>query len=199
MEKLLNNIIDTSVPFAWSHGAKDEYLGTGLMYYSLIYINKLVNVLIFGTGGGFVPSIIRQAHNDLNIGKITIVDNLSGIGDESNHARQTYRKIKNNFVWHKTSTEDFCISYFKKPPIVYFDYIHIDANHDFEYVYTDLKYGWKMLKTGGFITVHDTDINSGLTGPNSAVKYFITNQKAEILNIFTENSNGLTILRKINQ
>ncbi|HRI57993.1 MAG TPA: hypothetical protein PK170_12970, partial [Anaerolineae bacterium] len=54
---------------AWaeSHGADGGYLGMGLLYYTLTYLLKARVAVCLGSGGGFVPRLMRQAQRDLGL------------------------------------------------------------------------------------------------------------------------------------
>src|SRR5690349_21274860 len=54
-------------PFCESHGAQGSYLGIGLLYYSLVYARRTRVAVCLGSGGGFVPRLMRQAQRDLGI------------------------------------------------------------------------------------------------------------------------------------
>lgn len=47
---------------------------------------------------------------------------------------------------------DICVNHFKDN---YFDYIYVDARHDFKSVYKDMSIWWPKLKAGGIFAGHD--------------------------------------------
>jgi hypothetical protein len=61
-----------------SHGAVPDGsdLGAGMLYYSLAYATKATTCVCLGSGGGFVPRLMRQAQRDLGIpgGRTILVD-----------------------------------------------------------------------------------------------------------------------------
>src|SRR5256885_7435483 len=56
-------------PWSGSHGADQDYLGMGLLYYAIVYALKAQIAVCLGSGGGFVPRVMRQAQRDLGIGE----------------------------------------------------------------------------------------------------------------------------------
>src|SRR5215472_8046157 len=73
----------TNVIFSDSHGACDQYLGAGYLYYAFAAaIRSQVSVCI-GSGGGFVPDLLAQAQRDLCLDPATtyLIDaNLPDLG-----------------------------------------------------------------------------------------------------------------------
>src|SRR5215469_12543354 len=73
----------TNVVFSDSHGAYEQYLGTGYLYYGFAAaIRSQVSVCI-GSGGGFVPDLLAQAQRDLCLDPATtyLIDaNLPDLG-----------------------------------------------------------------------------------------------------------------------
>ena len=54
-----------SINYRWTHGATDKHLGDTLIIYSLIQMMRSKIVVCLGSGSGFVPRIMVQAHRDL--------------------------------------------------------------------------------------------------------------------------------------
>ena len=52
-------------PWADSHDASGHYLGCGMLYYALAYMMRAHVCVCLGSGGGFVPRLMRQAQRDL--------------------------------------------------------------------------------------------------------------------------------------
>ena len=59
------------------------------------------------------------------------------------------------YEFHKMSSSDFLNQFKEKADIIF-----IDANHNFEYVKTDLLNALKVLNKYGIILIHDTDPSS---------------------------------------
>jgi cephalosporin hydroxylase len=182
-------------PYAWSHGARDGYAGTGALYYALVYANRLSRALVLGTGGAFVPGIVWCAQTDAGLAPdVTIVDDLSGVGDEPRCAEATYHLMegRQGCRWHVVTTEEYAIAHAAEV----FDFVHIDANHEFEYALTDMERYWEMLAPGGYMTVHDTDPVRGLPGPRAAVDAFVRRHGVGRMDVWTGDSCGTTVIKK---
>lgn len=66
-------------------------------------------------------------------------------------ACETLKEFKDrNEIIRKTSEETYNLF-----PDNYFDFIYIDASHDYESVKKDITYWWKKLKKGGIFAGHD--------------------------------------------
>ena len=57
-------------PWSASHGsaADSEDLSAGILYYALAYSLRATTCVCLGSGGGFVPRMMRQAQRDLDLG-----------------------------------------------------------------------------------------------------------------------------------
>jgi predicted O-methyltransferase YrrM len=114
----------------------------------------------------------------------------------------------------KDTTENAYYNYFVKQDI-WFDLIHIDADHTFEGVKKDFELYSEKLMPGGIITIHDTDKSyienhteidgqewEDTSGPSKFIET-IDKDKFEVINFFNHgirkdfpSSTGLTIVRK---
>ena len=56
-------------PWCRSHGSSQgsEDLSAGMLYYALAYSFKAKTCVCLGSGGGFVPRLMRQAQRDLGL------------------------------------------------------------------------------------------------------------------------------------
>src|SRR5262245_47159520 len=64
---LIRRALMRDAPWAGSHGAEGDYLGMGLLYYALVYGMRAKVAVCLGSGGGFVPRLMRQAQRDLGV------------------------------------------------------------------------------------------------------------------------------------
>ena len=66
----ITNYLTVDDPWCFSHGSGNgsEDLGAGMLYYSLAYSLKARTCVCLGSGGGFVPRMMRQAQRDLELG-----------------------------------------------------------------------------------------------------------------------------------
>jgi len=160
----LNSIQQFST-YEWSesHGASDKTLGGGLLYYFLTYITRAKVCVCIGSGGGFVPSIMRQAQKENNIdGSITILIDAN-IKDITNLEVSSQGTPK----WVNKPKHPFNICYPEVKRIIKFsdeaiddidfeiDYLHLDGDHSYEQVKKDFENYSKKVKKSGFITFHD--------------------------------------------
>lgn len=65
--ELVVETLTHEAPWCGSHGADGDYLGMGLIYYGIAYILRAKLAVCLGSGGGFVPRLMRQAQRDLGI------------------------------------------------------------------------------------------------------------------------------------
>jgi hypothetical protein len=173
MNTLLNKDFITSMltvddPWCSSHGAENgsEDLSAGLLYYSLAYSTKARTCVCLGSGGGFVPRLMRQAQRDLNIegGRTFIVDGAPFVSEERKNIwgspywlneDSTFRKNYPEIEVVMKLTKDAFEEYFV-PNNISIDYLHIDADHH----YDGAKLDWDLYSTlvpkAGIITLHDT-------------------------------------------
>lgn len=162
---LLNSSVINSIAekCAWkeSHGADDSgALGAGLFYYSIVHMKKAKLSVCLGSGGGFVPMMMKQAQRDLGLSnaKTVLVDgNMGGFGrpkwmSEDSHFRINYPDIEilidSTANIAKEKQGDWKI-----------DYLHIDADHSFEGAMKDFRDYLPLMSKNGIITFHDTGTN----------------------------------------
>jgi len=68
-------------------------------------------------------------------------------------------------------------------PDEFFDFVYIDANHDYEYVRQDIYSWWSKVKVGGILGGHDY---KGIPHVERAVKEFVAEYKLEIIEFLTD-------------
>jgi len=217
------------VPYRWSHGATWMNLGDGLIIYTLINFFKLKTLVCLGSGGGFIPRIMSQARYDLSLegyyketkmetgdnGTTYVVDAMNGVNGKTDWEDKDSVLRKHFYPqFIKDTTENAYYNYFVKQDI-WFDLIHIDADHTFEGVKKDFDLYSEKLMPGGIITIHDTDKSyienrtevdgqewEDTSGPSKFIET-IDKDKFEIVNFFNHgirkdfpSSTGITIVRK---
>lgn len=148
---------------AWaeSHGARGTYLGAGLLYYTLAYMTHAITAVCLGSGGGFVPRLLRQAQRDLEIegSRTILVDaNLPEAGwgspqwlDEESFFRKAYPEVE--LVLETTLTAAASIF---APAGLVIDYLHVDADHSCAAIVADLAAYRPLLAPDAVVTLHDT-------------------------------------------
>jgi hypothetical protein len=162
---LLNRDVITSyllkdAPWAGTHGADPDagFLGAGLLYYTMAYILRAKLCVCIGSGGGFVPRLMRQAQRDLRLehARTVLIDADAGewgrpewINQES-FFRSHYNDIeiiidKSLNIFKRSSTKEWKI-----------DYLHIDGDHSHSGSLEDFQNYKNLMSPRGIITFHDT-------------------------------------------
>ncbi len=155
-------------PWCRGHGSEQdsEDLGAGMLYYALAYGYKAKTCVCLGSGGGFVPRMMRQAQRDLNL-----IDSRTMLVDGTLQVSKEKKQIWGEPCWvpedsvfrtnypeveiHLELTEDAFRNYFQ-PNNVQIDYLHIDADHHYEGVKLDWDLYSTLVPDDGIITLHDT-------------------------------------------
>lgn len=147
-----------------SHGARGDFLGAGLLYYTFAFTKEADLCVCLGSGGGFVPRLMAQAQRDLMAldgkknRKTIIVDANTGQwgrptdwhGNENSFFRKAFPEIE--FINKLTSEAVEDIKRTNKK----IGYLHIDADHSYNGVLADLKAYYPLVHQWGVITLHDT-------------------------------------------
>ena len=146
--------------WADTHGADPDagYLGVGLFYYTIAYMLRAELCVCIGSGGGFVPRLMRQAQRDLNMTKARTVLIDANVGDWSrpewmdkgSFFKSQYSDIeiimdKSSSVFRQSATKDWKI-----------DYLHIDGDHSHQGSLEDFQNYKSLMSPRGIITFHDT-------------------------------------------
>ena len=215
-----------STKYRWSHGSTELSLGDGLVIYSLINFFKSKIVVCLGSGGGFIPRIMVQAHRDLKEQdlleqdyiwdkiQVYLVDAANNIGGEVDWLdKDSYFRKKFNPRIILDTTENAYYNFFVKHDLK-IDFLHIDAGHSYEDVKKDFELYSKLINKNGIITIHDTDKNyaeeliktdkedfTDWNGPLRFIEEIPENwQRLDLFNSSTDrdkpSSTGLTVLRR---
>lgn len=163
----------TPVPYRWTHGATDSHLGDGLLIYSIIQLMRYKTLVCLGSGGGFIPRLMTQARLDLHeqgiftgnkdynlgdIGVTYLVDAANGIGGNIDYLeKDSFFRYQFAPRFIKETTEKAFYNFFVKQDIQ-IDFLHIDAGHSYEDVKQDFELYSSLIKPGGIVSIHDTDI-----------------------------------------
>ncbi|MFZ4098917.1 MAG: class I SAM-dependent methyltransferase [Chlamydiia bacterium] len=176
---------------AWaeSHGAHNDDLGAGMLYYALAYMRKAQLCVCLGSGGGFVPRIMKQAQRDLGLhsARTILVDaNIGGYGRPKWLAPDHFFRTEYPDVEIIMDlTQNVALSH----PEWQIDYLHIDADHSFEGAYHDFWSYLPLMSRRGIITFHDT----GSDQPCAKMIAHLQKQGFEIVN-FRELGAGVAII-----
>ncbi|MBN2325235.1 MAG: class I SAM-dependent methyltransferase [Spirochaetes bacterium] len=194
-KEYLNRIILANCSFSEGHGARANYLGLGMLYYSFVHLLKAKVAVCLGSGGGFVPRIMRQAQRDLDIEKCsrTIVIDADkpelryGNPDylhEGSFLRTLFPHIE---IIVKPTKEGAC--YFVENGIK-IDYLHIDADHSYSGSLSDYQAYRPLMADNFIITLHDTN----LEGVAKAVEHIRNKEDLEVMD-FNYLWGGLAIVK----
>jgi len=171
IQRYITNNEEDPVAYRWTHGATDKHLGDGLIIYSLIQMMRSKIVVCLGSGGGFIPRLMVQAHLDLkeqgifedcdiwNKIQIYVVDAANGVGGNNDWAdKESF--FRKNFYSRiiLDTTKNAYYNFFVKEDIK-IDYLHIDADHSYKGVKEDFKLYSRIVNKSGIISIHDTDQN----------------------------------------
>lgn len=154
-------------PWCFSHGSGNgaEDLGVGILYYSLAYMLRAQVCVCLGSGGGFVPRLMRQAQCDLGLeGSRTILVDAGGDVAPDRQiwgkpcwlpADSTFRTNYPDVEILRAYTADAHRGFFLAQN-VQIDFLHIDADHHYEGVKEDWTLFSPLVRDTGVITLHDT-------------------------------------------
>jgi hypothetical protein len=157
-------------PDRWcaSHGATPggDELGAGILYYALAYSLRANVCVCLGSGGGFVPRMMRQAQRDLGLepSRTILVDGAESVpaakreiwGSPSWVApdswfRTRYPDVELVLDLTETAHRELFV-----PNGIEIDYLHIDADHHYEGVRLDFDLFAPLVRDDGVITLHDS-------------------------------------------
>lgn len=200
--KFIQENILPEAAFDFSHGAAGSanYLGGGLLYYTLAYMLQSRVCVCLGSGGGLVPRLMRQAQRDIGLGKAgrtILID-----GDRGNYGRPNWLS-EDSTLRTKYPDIEICISdtveaaeQLKRIGTT-IDYLHIDADHSAEGSLRDFDAYQPLMHKNSVITFHDTRPNAHASTTCWKTIDDIKNRGFEIINM-PYLSNGVAIIRVIN-
>ncbi|MCH9620729.1 MAG: hypothetical protein S4CHLAM20_01300 [Chlamydiia bacterium] len=157
--------------YSKSHGCSRRNLGAGILYYSIPHMLEARLCVCLGSGGGFVPMLMKQAQRDLNLvdSMTVLVDGTTGTYgypdwlDKGSKFRKNYPDIQ--LIIDLTAN----VAKEKKDEWK-IDYLHIDADHSLEGCLADFWDYLPMMNPKGVITIHDTGVKQFRLGCRFAVK-----------------------------
>lgn len=172
-------------PWAESHGADHFlYLGGGLLYYSFAYAFQSKTIVVLGSGGGFVPRLLRQAQRDVQRSvapfprdssatsattttnnhrfELILIDaHLPSAGWGSTFYMEnngTIMREQFSDITYVLETTDKAIEKLRRErgPDFKIDYLHVDADHSYEQSLKDFDNYYQLLAPRGVVSFHDT-------------------------------------------
>lgn len=197
-------ILRIGVPWHHSHDCQTDDLGYGYLYYALARILKPKNVLVVGSGDGFVPICFALGLQANRHGYIHIVEP----GYHSKKSWEDIFKVAGRFGavgidaqiirFYKMTNKAF-LSFYKERYEWEMDILFIDGAIDKENVEFDFYEIGSLVKKGGYILIHDIDHSENeLLGPiyrKELFKYVKESKDYESLSIM--GSGGLGLVRKL--
>jgi len=182
----------------WSHGASGDYLGMGLFYYSLVYGSKAKVAVCLGSGGGFVPRLMRQAQRDLGIAETSRTILVDGNNPAAGWGAPAWLAEDSFFRTHYPDieivvdlTSNAAENVFASQRIM-IDYLHIDADHSFTGCLQDFETYRPFLHEGSIVTLHDT--NCADAGVKHVVDYLRTLSDCDVID-FPNIGEGTALVR----
>ena len=152
------------------HGASEDELGAGMLYYGIAYSMQAKLCVCLGSGDGFVPRILRQAQRDLKLDDscTILVDGNTGKWGRplwlSKHSilKSEFPEIK--IILKKTSEacQDF--------QGLTIDYLYIDADRTVKGAFQDFLDYLPHMAKGGVIILHDTGPKAPCAGVVDKIK-----------------------------
>ncbi len=152
----IQEYLTSQTGWARLHGAEGDNLGTGMLYYGIIYAMQAKTCVCLGSGDGFVPRVLRQAQRDLQLeDSCTILID----GNTGNWGRPVWLSknsiLKSEFpeiqiILKKTSEAH------KDLAGLCIDYLHIDADRTPQGALQDFLDYLPYMREGGVIVLHDT-------------------------------------------
>jgi hypothetical protein len=185
--------------FADSHSAFGTYPGAGILYYALgVLVRSQVSVCI-GSGGGFVPSLMRRAQLDMGIDPSTtfLIDaNLPDLAFGSPTQLGGWMTPANAFLQRESDIAVLGMLSKDAAPLLaagglQIDHLHIDGDHSRRGVLADWDDYAPLLSKTSVVSLHDTR----MPGVAKAITDIMARRPdLELLN-FPEVGAGTAVLR----
>ena len=163
--ELLENFLLKEAPWKEGHAATGSFLGLGVFYYGVAYALQARMSVCLGSGGGFVPRLMRQAQRDLGLAdqsRTILVDaNLpeAGFGSPYWLSADSFFRTHYPDVEVRLETTDRAAVALSREKVV-IDYLHIDADHSYEQCRRDFFTYRILMAPVHVITMHDTDMKT---------------------------------------
>ncbi|RYE61622.1 MAG: class I SAM-dependent methyltransferase, partial [Oxalobacteraceae bacterium] len=182
----------------WSHGAGTDYLGMGLLYYAMVYLLKARVAVCLGSGGGFVPRLMRQAQRDIGIAETSRTILVDGNNPSAGWGMPQWLADESFFRKHFPDVEivvdltrSAAIGIFEKQNIT-IDYLHIDADHSFAACLEDFEIYSRFLREGSIVTLHDTNFSGA--GVKHVIEHIRTLSACDVVD-FPDIGEGTAVVR----
>lgn len=156
-------VILRDAPWREGHAASATSLGLGALYYGIAYALRARTCVCLGSGGGFVPRIMKQAQRDLGLGaqgRTILVDaNLpeAGWGSPRWLAEDSFFRTHFPDVEIRVETTARAAERIAREGLA-IDFLHIDADHSYRRCKEDFLAYRPLMAPSYVITLHDTDM-----------------------------------------
>lgn len=205
-KRFVTSYLTADDPWCFSHGSGNgsDDLGVGLLYYALAYTHRARTCVCLGSGGGFVPRLMRQAQRDLDLegARTILVDGASKVVEakskiwgspcwlpEDSTFRRNYPDVELVLELTEHAFRDYFV-----PNNIQIDFLHIDADHHYEGAKRDWDLFSSLVPEDGVITLHDTINYVHPCGVHLALEEIRREGQYEIINFPL--SYGTAILRR---
>jgi hypothetical protein len=205
-KRFITSHLTAEDPWCFSHGSGNgsEDLGAGMLYYGLAYSLRAKTCVCLGSGGGFVPRMMRQAQRDLDLegSRTILVDGATRVSAdrkniwgspcwtaEDSRFRINYPEIEIVLELTQDAYNNFFV-----PGKISIDFLHIDADHHYDGVKLDWDLYHRLVPDNGVITLHDTINYREPCGVPQLLEEIRQGGEYEVINFPV--SYGTAILRK---
>ena len=159
-KEFLKGALTHNAIYLRGHGAQPNttQLGFGMVYYGIVHALRAKVAVVLGSGGGFVPRVVRQAQLDMGLARSVtyLVDADMGRWGRPDWTNpNSFFRTHWDVVWLKKTTED-AANQFSNGEL---DFVHIDADHS--RALEDFQLYAPLVKPGGVITLHDVNTKGG--------------------------------------
>ena len=191
----LNGIILANCAFSEGHGARKDYLGLGVLYYSFVHLLRAKVAVCLGSGGGFVPRIMRQAQRDLGIEKSSRTIVIDADRPELRYGHPDYLH-DGSFLKQLFPAIEIIIKPTKDAADIFLEngikinYLHIDADHSFSGSLSDYETYRPLMAEIFVITLHDTNLD----GVAKTVEHIRKKEDVEVID-FSYLWGGLAVVK----
>ena len=152
----------TQDPYAGSHGAFRDHLGVGALYYALGHMTRSQVSVCLGSGGGFVPSLMRRAQLDSGFepSATYLVDaNLPELAFGSPGTTGGWYTLENDFALRESDIVHLPMLTVDAARVfadqgLRIDHLHIDANDSKAGVIRDFESYAPLLSEYAVVTLH---------------------------------------------
>jgi len=197
-KNVIEGCLTREAPWSGSHGADQDYLGFGMLYYAIVYALKARVAVCLGSGGGFVPRVMRQAQRDLGIAESSRTILVDGNNPAAGWGAPAWLARDSFFRTHFPEVEvvvdltrNAANTFFEKNDLR-IDYLHIDADHSFEACLEDFETYRRFLREGSIVTLHDTNFPGA--GVSSVIEHIRTLSDCEVVD-FPDVGAGTALVR----